>query len=392
MKSNESYILWLPSWYPNKLEPYNGDFIQRHAKAASLFDNIHVIHVVKDSVGQITKTIVRETIKKERLTETIIYYYVPPQKFSLLHRFQSLKKYLILYHQSIRQLIKANGKPRLIHLYIAFKAGLAALFAYYSYKIPYVISEQWTIYLDEAKPNYLNLPFYNRALMKKIFNRALSVMVVSEYLGKALQNHFPISKPVLIPNVVDENIFNYQKKELSNLCRFVHISNLNYQKNIEDIIKAFSMLKERGYNFRLDIIGPDQKELKSMVESLELKDQIYFHKEMPQKELAEYIQGSDALLLYSRYETFGCVVIEANACGVPVIASDIPVLHENIKEGINGIFAAGSNPADLADKIRYVMDNKGLFNAQGISENALQKYNYANAGLLFHNWYGQYAG
>ena len=391
MKNNESYILWLPSWYPNKLEPYNGDFIQRHAKAASLFDNIHVIHVVKDSAGQITKTLKRETIEKDRLTETIIYYYVPPQKFSFLHRFQSIKKYLALYRQSIKQLIKAKGKPRLIHTYIAFKAGLAALLAYYRYKVPYVISEQWTIYLDEARPNYLDLPFYTRALMKKIFLRSLSVMVVSDYLGQALQKHFSISRPVLIPNVVDENIFHYEKRELANLCRFVHISNLNYQKNPEDMIKAFSMANEKGYQFRLDIIGPDQKELKNMVASSSLNDQIYFHNEMPQEQLADYIQGSDALVLFSRYETFGCVVIEANACGVPVIASDIPVLHENIKEGINGIFAAGGNATDLANKIMYVIDNKGLFNAQGISENALQKYNYANAGLLFHNWYGQYA-
>ncbi len=391
MKNNESYILWLPSWYPNKLEPYNGDFIQRHAKAASLFDNIHVIHVVKDSTGQITKTIKRETIEQDRLTETIIYYYVPPRRYSFLHRFQSFVKYLTLYNQSIKQLIKANGKPRLIHLYIAFKAGLVALFAYYRYKIPYVLSEQWTIYLDEAKTNYLDLPFFTRALMKKIFLRSLSVMVVSDYLGQALQKHYHISKPVLIPNVVNENIFQYQKKKLNNLCRFVHISNLNYQKNPEDIIRAFSIAKEKGYQFRLDIIGPDQKELKSMVASCSIHDQIYFHKEMPQEQLVEYIQGSDALVLFSRYETFGCVIIEANACGVPVIASDIPVLHENIKEGINGIFAADGNPSDLADKIMYVIDNKGLFNAQGISEHALQKYNYANAGLLFHNWYGQYA-
>ena len=42
-KQQKPYILWLPSWYPNKSEPYSGDFIQRHAKAAALYDPVTVI-------------------------------------------------------------------------------------------------------------------------------------------------------------------------------------------------------------------------------------------------------------------------------------------------------------------------------------------------------------
>ena len=42
------YVLWLPSWYPNKLAPFDGDFIQRHAKAAALYNDILVIYAVPD--------------------------------------------------------------------------------------------------------------------------------------------------------------------------------------------------------------------------------------------------------------------------------------------------------------------------------------------------------
>jgi hypothetical protein len=38
-------ILWLVSWYPNKYDPFDGDFIQRHARAASLYDDIHVFFI-----------------------------------------------------------------------------------------------------------------------------------------------------------------------------------------------------------------------------------------------------------------------------------------------------------------------------------------------------------
>ena len=40
--------LWLVSWYPDKISPFNGDFIKRHAEAVSLYDDVHVIYVTKD--------------------------------------------------------------------------------------------------------------------------------------------------------------------------------------------------------------------------------------------------------------------------------------------------------------------------------------------------------
>ena len=40
-------ILWLTSWYPNRMDEFDGDFIQRHAKAVALFCRVHVIFVVK---------------------------------------------------------------------------------------------------------------------------------------------------------------------------------------------------------------------------------------------------------------------------------------------------------------------------------------------------------
>ncbi|HQV61525.1 MAG TPA: hypothetical protein PLG08_12150, partial [Chitinophagaceae bacterium] len=48
-------ILWLCSWYPAKTDPYNGDFIQRHARAAALYNDIYIIHVAGDETGNTKK-------------------------------------------------------------------------------------------------------------------------------------------------------------------------------------------------------------------------------------------------------------------------------------------------------------------------------------------------
>ncbi|HLF45514.1 MAG TPA: hypothetical protein VI548_03770, partial [Chitinophagaceae bacterium] len=69
------YILWLPSWYPCKLTPYDGDFIQRHARAVSAFVSVQVVHFIRDKDGTVTKDIRIEENKTDKLTETIVYYY-----------------------------------------------------------------------------------------------------------------------------------------------------------------------------------------------------------------------------------------------------------------------------------------------------------------------------
>ena len=64
--------LWLASWYPSKTSLQNGDFIQRHARAASLFANIYVLHVVPNcDIQQAEET---ECKQSKNLTEKIVYY------------------------------------------------------------------------------------------------------------------------------------------------------------------------------------------------------------------------------------------------------------------------------------------------------------------------------
>ena len=110
---------------------------------------------------------------------------------------------------------------------------------------------------------------------------------------------------------------------------------------------------------------------------------------MPQQVLSKQVQQSDALILYSRFETFGCVLIEANACGIPVIVSNLDVFHEIIEEGINGLFVEGENPVALAEKIKYFIAQKNNFNKNAIASYAAEKYNFKKAGQQFMELYAR---
>ena len=106
MQGKSSYILWLPSWYPNELDPFDGDFIQRHAHAASLRNNIHVIFVKADREGKITDSQHESFTKTETLSEHVIYF---KKTGSLLGRFNSFRKWIRLFKKAVKEYIKENG-------------------------------------------------------------------------------------------------------------------------------------------------------------------------------------------------------------------------------------------------------------------------------------------
>ncbi|MFZ1260557.1 MAG: hypothetical protein WAQ93_08730, partial [Chitinophagaceae bacterium] len=125
-------ILWLCSWYPDKMEPFNGDFIQRHAYAAALYNDIYVIHVAGDVTGE-AKGIEHVINRAEGLTEQIIYY---NKSTSWFGKAVDYYRWSSIFKQAIRKYILENGKPDLVHVHIPFKAGLMAIRIKKKYGIP----------------------------------------------------------------------------------------------------------------------------------------------------------------------------------------------------------------------------------------------------------------
>ena len=116
------------------------------------------------------------------------------------------------------------------------------------------------------------------------------------------------------------------------------------------MLAAFSIVRKEFPAARLKIFGSRRQEIISILQELELTDFVEIHEEVSQEVLAFHTRQSIASILYSDCETFGCVIIEANACGIPVIVSDIPVFHETVEDNVNGLFVPPRQPGKLAEK------------------------------------------
>ncbi|MGZ3852609.1 MAG: glycosyltransferase family 4 protein [Flavisolibacter sp.] len=271
------------------------------------------------------------------------------------------------------------------------KNGIIALYYKWKWRINYIVVEGWSWFLPEERNFLKKRGLVFGYLLRNVLKYASAVITLSEHLGKSIDRHiYPINYKV-IPNVVDTTIFYpAREKKQHSVFRFIHISNLAPTKNIEQILLAFSSILKKGYKAELLIHAPESKALKAQIANLELQSNVILRGEASQEVLADSIRSSDALILFSLFETFGNVIIEANACGVPVITSDYPTFFELVEEGINGLIAKGKDAPALARAMILCISNIDNFDSGKISERTSQTYSFRRVGKLFDDIYCRY--
>jgi glycosyltransferase involved in cell wall biosynthesis len=98
------------------------------------------------------------------------------------------------------------------------------------------------------------------------------------------------------------------------------------------------------------------------------------------------MKRSDAMVMFSRYENFPCVIIEALCCGLPVISSCVDGVPEAVDED-NGILVDPDNETELLQAIETIHKDISFYNRERIAAIAKLKYNYMQIGYQFFNLY-----
>lgn len=380
-------VLWLASWYPNKYEPVNGDFIQRHAKAVSEFMPVDVIHVVQ--LGKDVEVKDEIVINKiGALKEFIHYFSYNKTGIDVLDKMLYNLKYQQYYKQVIEEYIKRNGKPDILHVHVPMKAGIIALKVSRRLKIPYIISEHSSLYLKVAKDNYYKRSFFFQRNTKKVFENAAIVTNVSATIGNVIKQMFRLKDVKTIHNVVDTNYFKYQPKNDNKIFRWLHVSNLVPLKNPEKIIEAFHQLSKHRNDWELVICGPVPEHITQIVSSLNLNAKIKFTGEVAYEKVAAEMQQSDAFVLFSKHENFPCVIAEALCCGLPVVSSDVGGVAEAVN-ALNGILIEKAKEPLLTKALNNLMNTIDNYKPINISADAISKYSHAVIAKQFITLYNQ---
>lgn len=147
------------------------------------------------------------------------------------------------------------------------------------------------------------------------------------------------------------------------------IGSLVDKKGQDLAIRTISELIKREIYVHLNILGegPNRKKIENLIDELGLKKYISLHGNVDFPE--EYLKNSMFYLHTASYEPFGLVLLEAMACGLPVICTDGKGNRDIIIEGENGYLISDRKPELLADKIELLIKDKELY--RKISENSI---------------------
>ncbi len=175
-------------------------------------------------------------------------------------------------------------------------------------------------------------------------NESDGVTAVSDYLRQETYDHFEVSEDVeVIPNFIDTDRFVRQDKEhfKQALCPngekvIVHVSNFRPVKNTDQVVEVFHRLQNGTSNVKLLLVGdgPDRVPTERKARELGVYDDIRFLGK--QDPIEEILSIADVFLMPSGSETFGLAALEAMACEVPVVASDVGGLPELVVHGETG--------------------------------------------------------
>jgi glycosyltransferase involved in cell wall biosynthesis len=146
---------------------------------------------------------------------------------------------------------------------------------------------------------------------------------------------------------------------------FLYVGRLKRYKGVQHILAALAALRAAGRDYRLRVLGSGdyRTELERTAGRLGLHDSVTFEGFVPPARKLELLRGSWAAVFPSEKEGWGLTVIEANACGTPVIASNSDGLRDSVIDGTTGILVPHADIEALAEAMGRMATEPGLRNA-----------------------------
>ena len=370
-------ILFLASWYPNKLKPKNGNFIQQHALAVSKYCNVACLHALSSEQEQLFEI---EEQHNEGVYEVMVYYKKINSNFPGISQYLKLKRQIEAYRMGYKKVKAHLKKIDLIHLNVMFPAGIFALDLKEKFKLPYIISENWTGFLPSDP---IKITAIEKYFIKRIMKNASVICPVSQDLEDALKTFYPHKNFEIVPNVVNTTVFKFEPHPSGK--RILHISNLKDEhKNITGILDTIKELSLKRTDFFITIAGDgDYKYFQQYAKKLQIPENLYtIEGAKSYTEVAQLMSEHDLFLLFSNYENLPCVIAEALVCGLPILTSVAGGTPEMVNS-TNGVLIEAGNNKQLLLELSKMLDNLHHYNQQKIAENAINRYSFESVGKQF---------
>ncbi len=269
-----------------------------------------------------------------------------------------------------RRYAAENGWPDLVHAHSCLNAGVLGLAINRRLGIPFVVTEH------SAGP--LTPRRWERALIARVAKRASRCFAVSPDLAARLQRAYPGTHWQYLPNVLGA-AFCAPLPAAATVCGarpflFACVARLSPEKGHAHLLRAFAQAFASGTE-RLRLIGdgPLHARLAALSQQLGIADRVEFTGALLPEVVRAELAAADAFVLASSGETFGVAVIEALACGLPVVstASGGP---DHLIDATNGLLVPPDDPKALHAALLRMRRQAARYDRAAIRADALRRY------------------
>ncbi len=356
-------LLVLPELFPEFEGDWMGVFIEDYLKSVESIDTQTLYLRLTGKRQGVIDEVFRNQFKVRRVNLT------DKKVNALLKPF----KYYTWFKEGVR-LGTSYSDTTIIHAHGAVLNGTLAYLIGKKLNVPFIVTEHTGPY-----SRVLNSWLKSR-ISKFVFNKAAKVLVVSEHQKKeVLKLGISQEKVEVSYNPVNTNVFKADSTSDSKNIAFV--SRLDEFKGGLRTLKAFHKISTTHTAYRLTIVGDGEEftVIENYIKDNNLQDKVTLKGTLTKPEIARVYAASSFLVFPSRFETFGLVVAEALASGLPVVCTNQTAPKEFVNDK-NGILVQPDSVEEIAAAMDQLITNRSNYNAHKIHKQIEDRFGLINFG------------
>lgn len=226
------------------------------------------------------------------------------------------------------------------------------------------ILKKFNLIVSIHGPERLNRRIGRNVIIKKLIKQADMIIANSQHSLNKVENLYSNirDKSVVIDNGIYleefDNVNGYKKEK-----RYIFSARrFSFSKGMDLLVRAFSIVHQHYSDIKLLLAGDGKDKIKCEEISKKLKiiDYIIFLGAISHSKVISLLKSCEIFVLPSRKEAFGIVLLEAMACGKPIVATRVGGVPEVVREGENAILVEPESPQALAEGIVKLLENSDL--------------------------------
>lgn len=375
-------VLIVPSWYPTDRYPGGGVFCREQALALNADARFYVFVLFVDRMPVRDWLHVQGKRRGLRQEHGVRIYRLPMPRLPLL--------WMVLYplwtlYGAIR-LSRYGFRPELIHAHVAVPAGLGAVLLGKLLGVPVVVTEHTSPFSMLMRNP---VAAFATCLALRSADR---VVAVSRSLRTEILSYPQLRRNIeIVPNVVDVVKIAASKSHTAHdkPLRLLFVGEMETRrKGVSYLLKAVLLLRQRGVNVVLDLVGGGrrQAQYEARAHRLGVASVCRFHGAVPHGEVMRFFSRAQLFVLPSLAESFGVVLIEAMAAGIPVVATRSGGPEEIVTDDV-GTLVPPRDPQALAAAIEEIIPRLDDFSSSRLRSIAEERYGQAALAERLFNLY-----